>query len=206
MKTIGNEEKDYYQKKKNEMVEKSKQSNALKAEFGIIPEESRGNNTNTNVRGKGRGRTGRGRGKKQHSVSKNRETETQDEPDDTALPKREKAEKQSTESGGQKRKDGPDDIAAGDRSLTKKLRSEEVVPEDDAVELAKEKQPTESAGQKRKVKPKDGSDDDVGSRSTKKSRVVSEVLSSSPERKHKDIDLNDPDGPQETPKLEITDE
>ena len=51
---LGDEEKDFYQKRKSEIIEKAKQSNALKAEFGINPEEN--NISNTNVRGKGRGR------------------------------------------------------------------------------------------------------------------------------------------------------
>ncbi|CAB5169702.1 hypothetical protein RhiirA5_345311 [Rhizophagus irregularis] len=205
----GDEEKDYYQKKKNEFFEKSKQSNALKAEFGINSEESSGNNTNKNVRGKGRGRgTTRGRGngrkEKQHTGGKKRKTESQDKLDDDVAPTN--REKQS-ESGGQKRKqDGSDDVAADDLSPTKKSRSEKVLSEDDDASPVEEKQHVESTGQ---VKLEDEPEDDVGGRSTKE-HIVPEVLSSSLERKRKAIDLNDSDELQErppkSPNLEIADE
>ncbi|GBB86131.1 hypothetical protein RclHR1_01260002 [Rhizophagus clarus] len=205
----GNEEKDYYQKKKNEILEKSKQSNALKAEFGIKSEESGGNNTNTNVRGKGRIRGTRSRGngrREKHSSGKKRKTESHDKPDDDVAPT--EREEQSTETGGQKRKqDVSDDVAIDDRSPTKKSRSEETLSKDDAASPIKEKQPAESAGQ---AKIKDEPEDDVGNQSTEKLHVVPEVLPSSSERKRKAIDLNDLDESQGRPpkslNLEATDE
>lgn len=105
-----NEEKDFYQKRRSDMIEKSKQSNALKAEFGINPEEN--NINHTNIRGKGRGRRGTVRSRRNSR----------------------KAEKQHTESGGQKRKiksqdESEDGVTSGGRSPTKKSRIEEAAPE-----------------------------------------------------------------------------
>jgi len=150
---------------------KTKQSNALKAEFGINPEENSINNTNVRGKGRSRGnvksrRSGR-KAEKQYTESGGQKikTESQDEPNnDDAAEDREKVEKQS---GGQKRKmDGPDDdVATGSRSPTKKSRIGEIAPE---------------------------------------------VLSSSSERKRKTVDLDDPDGSQgersKSLKLDITNE
>ncbi|CAI2172660.1 17796_t:CDS:2 [Funneliformis geosporum] len=125
------EEKEYYRKKRSDRIERVKQGNALKAEYGIIPEEKNKNTTNNTTNQNARGKKGR-----RFNHRKNGRN----------------TEKRSTESNDQKRKsDGDDkDAAVDDQSPTKKLRASDPVAQDIPDILPSISSSSSASGVKRK--------------------------------------------------------